>query len=356
MRGKSAKSQLTLADLRALYEEGLASGADAAFRKRRWGRAAEFAGWLEQEALASLELPQALQLYRASGGRRAAEFAGTSIEELRDSLDFLLYDTIKLEGRFDECASDAGAYRLPGAGRDFVSWLLCMRNPALLGVWNRNAERMLIHLGSLPETMKRGPEGIRYLDMMEALSHGSSASWDCAISLRWTFWPTWLQDPAAGTVRPRKPQARSLTMPWRDSLLQLKEELSSVRASRLQRLEAFDRQVSAEREELMARQESLQVAALVSEMNDVLLDGQGLVETTVEWENEDEDRFEGEDDMADVITTALTWNEGEELEVLVELVMLDDGLALMVNGVQTRQDQDALQRSLIEAFREQLEV
>lgn len=170
MRGKSAKSQLTLADLRALYEEGLASGADAAFRKRRWGRAAEFAGWLEQEALASLELPQALQLYRASGGRRAAEFAGTSIEELRDSLDFLLYDTIKLEGRFDECASDAGAYRLPGAGRDFVSWLLCMRNPALLGVWNRNAERMLIHLGFLPETMKRGPEGIRYLDMMEALS------------------------------------------------------------------------------------------------------------------------------------------------------------------------------------------
>ena len=145
-------------------------------------------------------------------------------------------------------------------------------------------------------------------------------------------------------------------MPWRDSLLQLKEELSSVRASRLQRLEAFDRQVSAEREELMARQESLQVTALVSEMNDVLLDGQGLVETTVEWENEDEDRFEGEDDMADVITTALTWNEGEELEVLVELVMLDDGLALMVNGVQTRQDQDALQRSLIEAFREQLEV
>ena len=145
-------------------------------------------------------------------------------------------------------------------------------------------------------------------------------------------------------------------MPWRDSLLQLKEELSSVRASRLQRLEAFDRQVSAEREELMARQESLQVTALVSEMNDVLLDGQGLVETTVEWENEDEDRFEGEDDMADVITTALTWNEGEELEVLVELVMLDDGLALMVNGVQTRQDQDALQSSLIEAFREQLEV
>ena len=145
-------------------------------------------------------------------------------------------------------------------------------------------------------------------------------------------------------------------MPWRDSLLQLREEISTARASRLGRLAAFDRQVAAEREELQARQESLQISALVAEMNDVLLDGQGQVETTVEWEAEEEDRFEGEDDMADVISTTLTWDEGEELEVLVELVMLDDGLTLLVNGVQIRQDPDALQRALLNAFREQLEI
>ncbi len=145
-------------------------------------------------------------------------------------------------------------------------------------------------------------------------------------------------------------------MPWRESLQQVKEELTSSRASRLERIEALDRQVAAEREELLARQESLQITALVTEMNEVLLDGQGQVENTVEWEAEDEDRFEGEDDMADVITTALTWDEGEELEVLVELVMLDDGLSLMVNGVQIRQDQEALQKALIDAFREQLEI
>ena len=91
-------------------------------------------------------------------------------------------------------------------------------------------------------------------------------------------------------------------------------------------------------------------------MNEVLLDGQGQVETAVEWETEDEDRFEGEDDMADVISTSLTWDEGEELEVLVELVMLDDGLTLLVNGVPVRQDPDALQRALLNAFREQLEI
>ena len=145
-------------------------------------------------------------------------------------------------------------------------------------------------------------------------------------------------------------------MPWRDSLLQLKEEMSTARASRLERMAAFDRQVAAEREELLARQESMQITALVTEMNEVLLDGQGQVETAVEWETEDEDRFEGEDDMADVISTSLTWDEGEELEVLVELVMLDDGLTLLVNGVPVRQDPDALQRALLNAFREQLEI
>ena len=145
-------------------------------------------------------------------------------------------------------------------------------------------------------------------------------------------------------------------MPWRDSLLQLKEEISKARAARLERLEAFDRQVAAERQELLVRQESMQITAMVSEMNEVLLDGQGQVETTVEWDTEEEDRFEGEDDMADVISTALTWDEGEELEVLVELVMLDDGLTLLVNGVPIRQDPDALERALLNAFREQLEI
>ena len=146
-------------------------------------------------------------------------------------------------------------------------------------------------------------------------------------------------------------------MPWRDSLLQLKEELTAARASRLQRLEAFDRQVAAEREELLSRHGSLEVAALLRDMNDVLLEGQGEVETTVEWETgEEEEPFEVDDDAADVITSAMTWDEGEELEVVVELAMLDEGLSLMVNGIQVRQDRDALERALVEAFREQLEL
>ena len=73
-------------------------------------------------------------------------------------------------------------------------------------------------------------------------------------------------------------------------------------------------------------------------------------------DREDESLLDLEDDAADVISTVLAWNEGEELEVVVDLVMLDEGLSLMVNGIQIRQDRDALERALLNAFREQLEL
>lgn len=146
-------------------------------------------------------------------------------------------------------------------------------------------------------------------------------------------------------------------MPWRDSLLQLRDELTTARATRLERLEAFDRQVAAEREELLARHESLAISGLLADMNDVLLDGQGELETTVEWETgDDEELLDLDEDAADVISTVLSWEEGEELEIMVDLVMLDEGLSLMVNGIQIRQDRDALERALLSAFREQLEL
>ena len=146
-------------------------------------------------------------------------------------------------------------------------------------------------------------------------------------------------------------------MAWRDSLEQLKSELTDARASRMERLESFDQEVAAEREELLNRHDSLNITSLVLEMNEVLLDGQGEVETTVEWETGDEEEDPiYDDEAADVISTALSWDEGEELEILVELAMLDEGISLMVNGIQIRQDRNALERALIDAFREQLQL
>ena len=95
---------------------------------------------------------------------------------------------------------------------------------------------------------------------------------------------------------------------------------------------------------------------LLNDMNEVLLDGLGQVEITVEWEEDDEEDIYDDDDVADVISSALSWDEGEELEIVVELAMLDEGISLMVNGVQIRQDRNALERALLDAFREQLQL
>ena len=141
-----------------------------AYRRKKWSRSAEFHQWLQEDTLPELKMEQAMDLYRASGGRDAAGFKSNSIEEIRDGVDFLLYDNIKLEGRFDECAATEGAYRMAGAGKEFPSYLLCLSNPGLFAVWNANAEGLLKRAGLLSASIKRGPMGIRYLDLLEALN------------------------------------------------------------------------------------------------------------------------------------------------------------------------------------------
>ena len=99
------------ADWLGAYQQSLKDGRLDAYRRRRWQRAREFAGWLDEQALPSLTAEQAWAVYRASGGRRSKEFKANPIEEIRDSLDFLLFDTLGLEKRFDESASTEGARR-----------------------------------------------------------------------------------------------------------------------------------------------------------------------------------------------------------------------------------------------------
>lgn len=144
-------------------------------------------------------------------------------------------------------------------------------------------------------------------------------------------------------------------MPWRESLSELKAELTETRATRMARLEAYDNELAAERKQLLDQHQELAIPQLIADMNEILLDGQGEVETVIEWEDQDDDE-PYDDDAADVITTALTWEEGDELEIVCELVMLDEGLALMVNGDQIRVERAALEQSLLSAFREQLRL
>ena len=140
------------------------------YRRKKWLRSGEFCQWLKQEELLTLTKDQAIELYRASGGRDISQFKTNTIEDIRDGLDFLLYDNIKLEGRFDECAASEGAYRMAGTGKEFPSYLLCLSNPGIFGVWNANAETLLKQTGLLPSTIKRGPIGIRYIDVLGSLN------------------------------------------------------------------------------------------------------------------------------------------------------------------------------------------
>lgn len=152
------------------YQWALAQGLLESYRRKRWSRRLEFSGWLAQDILPNLTLDQAAALFRASGGSPAAEFKANPIEDIRDTRDFLLYDDVKLEGRFDECAAEGGGFKLAGAGKEFASYVLCLQEPTLFAVWNSNSEKVLRRTGMVNASMKTGPIGIRYLDVLDCLA------------------------------------------------------------------------------------------------------------------------------------------------------------------------------------------
>ena len=157
-------------------------------------------------------------------------------------------------------------------------------------------------------------------------------------------------------------------MAWHDTLLALKQELADVRSVRQQRVEEEDAELARERDELTATAQSLGIRDLLSEMNATLLDGRGELETIVAWDNEtlgdtpepsivalggDE---EDDEDDSDVITTVLSWDEGGELEVAVDLGLSEEGTYLQINGIEIRPEREALEKGLVEAFRDELDL
>ena len=151
------------------YRETANRGYLAQYRRQRWSRFAECRIWLGQEALAGLSWDQGLTLFRSSGASGIKEFRSNQLEEVRDALDFLLYDTITLEVRFAECAASGGSYHLPGMGKEFVSYLLCLRDPSLFGIWQTYVPRALRLMGLCPPNLGKGHLGLGYLDLLDAL-------------------------------------------------------------------------------------------------------------------------------------------------------------------------------------------
>ena len=140
-----------------------------AFRRRRWGSDGR-ADWLDQDYLPTLTEAEAAALYRGAGGRQVKRFAANPIADVRDAVDFLLYDTIKLENRFEECATETGGFGLAGAGKEWPSYLLTLREPTLFAPWSPHTERTLRRLGMLPAGLRNGHPGLCYIDLLDTLA------------------------------------------------------------------------------------------------------------------------------------------------------------------------------------------
>tara|TARA_B100000929_G_C15376943_1_gene376408 strand:+ start:232 stop:702 length:471 start_codon:yes stop_codon:yes gene_type:complete len=156
-------------------------------------------------------------------------------------------------------------------------------------------------------------------------------------------------------------------MTWRETLEGLKEELTDVRAQRKRQVDEEKAGLQKERDDLSKMAQDLGVDELLAEMNTTLLDGKGEIETIIGWvaDGDDLESEQGismngdepeEDDNTDVITTILSWDEGGELEIAVDLGLSDDGIYLQINEIEIRPERDALEQGLIEAFRDELEL
>ena len=156
-------------------------------------------------------------------------------------------------------------------------------------------------------------------------------------------------------------------MTWRETLEGLKEELTNIRAQRQSRVDEEAASLQKEREDLSNRARELGINELLAEMNNTLLDGNGAIETIVGWATADDDlelepgismngEEPDEDDDTDVITTILSWEEGGDLEIAVDLGLSNDGIYLQINEIEIRSERTALEQGLIEAFRDELEL
>ena len=159
----------TGSDLAETFRKADRDGELDSFRKRRWGNDGR-ADWLAQDYLAALTEAEALALYRGAGGRQVKRFGANPIDYVRDAVDFLLYDTIKLENRFEECATETGGFGLAGAGKEWPSYLLTLRDPTLFAPWSPHTERTLRRLGILPREIRDGHPGLCYIDLLDTLA------------------------------------------------------------------------------------------------------------------------------------------------------------------------------------------
>jgi hypothetical protein len=138
-------------------------------------------------------------------------------------------------------------------------------------------------------------------------------------------------------------------MPWQD-------ELKRLRASTKYTYDLRMAKVAVRRSLLEKFAVELSVDSLLTQMNDVLLDGGArlVVNRSWQYEYDNDDGFDDEDDeLSDEIVYVLYWHDGSPVEIEVRVgIDNDDGGYVLVEDEEVADSAAAIQSALVEAFRE----
>ena len=157
-----------LVDRFRLLEQG--SDLDS-MRKRKWGKASIAHELIQEERIQGLMPDEADELYRSlpiSQGKRS-QFVSNPIDELRESLWFLLYEQLSYEMRVWEFLDDMGGYGIKGGERSLVAALFFTKDPLLYGLVNTNVEKGLRRLGMAPKYDRNESHAGRFQKVQEAI-------------------------------------------------------------------------------------------------------------------------------------------------------------------------------------------
>ena len=142
-------------------------------------------------------------------------------------------------------------------------------------------------------------------------------------------------------------------MPWQD-------ELKRLRASTKYTYDLRMAKVAVRRSLLEKFAIELSVDSLLTQMNDVLLDGGArlVVNRSWQYEYDNDDGFDDEDDeLSDEIVYVLYWHDGSPVEIEVRVgIDNDDGGYVLVEDEEVADSAAAIQSALVEAFREIIDL
>ncbi len=143
-------------------------------------------------------------------------------------------------------------------------------------------------------------------------------------------------------------------MPWLDDLKRLRVRVDN---------EGYGKQMAdvAERRTLLERfAVELTVEGMLGKMNDVLLDGGARLIVDRSWQydfDDDDDRVDGDDELADEIVYTLYWHDGEPVEIEVRVGIDDEDAGyVIVEDEEVDDDSESIQKALLVAFRDIAEI